>query len=300
MKKILLLICGIILSVSSSSTVFAQIDVENKILRKPFWENMTFDSPENYFKEITTNLAAGSTVFDLAFYIMAMVAYGVFVWHFYRFISKREIIPIHVTVRNKEGKLSPVKIGTYIAAHIFLFPFIIWVWFMVYSFFMFILAKDMPLGVILLVSISVIGSTRIASYYKEDLAKDIGKLLPFALLGIFLTSSAFFTNTGNFFSFDEIEKRFVEIPLFISRIVEFVIIVTAIEIILRLLFLIKRKIHPTVDEKLEEKIEEQIDEKIKVKVEQIEKEQEKLEEKIEESEHKLDEKLDKTKKNDKK
>lgn len=272
---------------------------ENPILRQPFWENWTFDTPENYLKEITTNLAAGSTVFDLALYVIAMFVYAVFVWHFYRFIARREIIPICSSCRTKDGKISSAKIGGYIAGHVLLFPLIIWVWFIVYSWFMFILAKDMPLGVILLVSISVIGATRLTSYYKEDLAKDVGKLLPFALLGIFLTSSAFFSETSNFFSLDEIEQRIVEIPLFISRIVEFVIIITAMEIILRVIFLVKRKIKPAVEEKLEEKIEEQIDAKIKVKVEEIEKEQEKLEEKIEKSEDNLEEKIDENiKKND--
>lgn len=284
----------IILFVSSIGIVFGQDENQNQVLRKNFWENMTFDNPENYLNEITTNLAVGSTIFDLAFYIIAMFIYAVFVWHFYRFIARREIIPICSSCRNKEGKISPSRIVGYVAGHIFLFPFIIWIWFIVYSWFMFILAKDMPLGVILLVSISVIGATRMTSYYKEDLAKDVGKLLPFALLGIFLTSSAFFSESANFFSFDEIEERIEEIPLFISRIVEFVIIITVMEVILRVIFLIKRKIRPAVDEKLEEKIEEQINEKIKVKVEQIEKEQEKLEEKIEKSEDKFEEKIEKS------
>ena len=288
------LLVVILFSIISYKTAFGSSHDENRVLREPFWENMTFDSPENYINEITTNLAAGSTIFDLALYIIGMFVYAVFVWHFYRFISRREIIPVSTNWRNKDGDLSAVKISAYIAGHVFLFPLIIWVWFIVYSWFMFILAKDMPMGVILLISISVIGATRITSYYKEDLAKDVGKLLPFALLGIFLTSSVFFSDTTNFFSIEDIEKRIIEIPLFVSRIVEFVILIVAMEIILRILFLIKRKIRPAVEEKLEEKIEEQIDEKIKVKVKEIEEEQDKLEEKIEKSEDILEEKIDET------
>ena len=294
-KYTIFLFSIILFSISITETAFASSHNENPILREPFWENMTFDSPKNYLNEITTNLAAGSTIFDLALYIIGMAAYAIFVWNFYRFIARREIIPICVSCRNKEGNISAAKVVGYVVGHVLLFPLIIWVWFIIYSFFMFILAKDMPLGVILLVSISVIGATRMTSYYKEDLAKDVGKLLPFALLGIFLTSSAFFSETSNFFSLDEIEKRFEEIPLFISRIVEFVIIVTAMEIILRVIFLIKRKIKPTVEDKLEEKIEEQIDEKIKVKVEEIEREQDKLEEKIEKREDEIEEKINETK-----
>jgi len=266
----------------------------NPVLRKNFLENMTFDTPESYLEKIITNLTSGSTTYDLVIYIFSMFIYAVFVWHFYRFIARREIIQICTSCRNKDGKISSSRIAAYVVGHVLLFPFIIWVWFIVYSWFMFILAKDMPMGVILLISISVIGATRITSYYKEDLAKDVGKLLPFALLGIFLTSSVFFSDTTNFFSIEDIEKRIIEIPLFVSRIVEFVILIVAMEIILRILFLIKRKIRPAVEEKLEEKIEEQIDEKIKVKVKEIEEEQDKLEEKIEKSEDMLEEKIDET------
>ena len=269
-----------------------------EVIQQPF-SNFTFtlESPEKYFEEITTNLAAGSTIYDLALYIFGMVVYAIFVWHFYRFIAKREILPVATGFRDESGNFSAKKISLYVAGHIFLFPFIIWIWFMVYSFFMFVLAKDMPLGVILLISISVIGATRITSYYREDLAKDVGKLLPFALLGVFLTSSAFFSETTNFFSLQDFENRIEEIPQFISRIVEFVTLVVAIEIILRISFLIKRKIRPAAEEKLEEQIEEQIDEKIKVKVQEIEKEQDKLEEKIEKSEDKLEEKIEKSEDN---
>lgn len=295
LKKIILIFILILYPLFVFQTTFGSNHDEQDWFQQLTNSNVTlsFESPERYFDEITTNLAAGSTIYDLALYIFGMVIYAVFVWHFYRFIAKRDIIPITVNPRNKDGTLTAKRIGMYIAAHILLFPFIIWVWFIVYSFFMFLLAKDMPVGVVLLISISVIGATRITSYYKEDLAKDVGKLLPFALLGVFLTSSAFYSETSNFFSLEEIGERIEETPRFISRIVEFVILVAAIEIMLRISFLIKRKIWPAAEQKLEEAIEEQIDEKIKVKVEQIEDEQDKLEEKIEKSEDKLEEKIEK-------
>ena len=254
--------------------------------------NLNFETPENYLAEVSENLAAGSTIYDLGAYIMGMVAYAVFVWHFYRFIARREIIPIDYDKYNIQGKISLLRVGAYIAAHIFLFPFIIFVWFFVYSMFMFILAKDMPIGVVLLIAISVISATRVTSYYKEDLAKDVGKLLPFALLGVFLTSSAFYTDSSNFFSLDELKEKFEEFPTFIAKVIEFVILVVIMEAILRVIFVIKRKLFPAAEEKLEEKIEEQINEKIKVHVDTIEKKQKNLEEKVEEKTDKLDKKLD--------
>lgn len=254
--------------------------------------SLTFDTPENYIAQVTENLAAGSTIYDLGLYIAGMVGYAIFVWHFYRYIARREIIPIDYDKYGTDGKISPVRIGAYIGAHIFLFPLIIYIWFFVYSMFMFVLAKDMPMGVVLLIAISVISATRVTSYYKEDLAKDVGKLLPFALMGVFLTSSAFYTDTTNFFSLDDFEDKLKEFPLFVSRIIEFVIIVVIIETLLRVLFLIKRKIKPAAEEKLEEQIEEQIDEKIKVHVEKIEEKQKDLEEKVEKETENIEKKVE--------
>ncbi|WP_148703185.1 MULTISPECIES: hypothetical protein [Nitrosopumilus] len=277
----------------STNYAFAQSVSQTEI--ENFYGNFTLslESPEDYVEQITKNLAAGSSVYDLALYMLSMAVYAVFVWHFYRFISRREIIPIDYDKYGTDGKLSVTRIAAYAAAHVFLFPLIIFVWFLVYSFFMFILAKDMPIDVVVLVSISIIGATRITSYYKEDLAKDVGKLLPFALLGIFLTSAAFYTDTSNFFSIEEIESKLSGLPILLSRIIEFVIIIVAIEVILRTLFLIKRKLIPTIEEKLEEQIEDQIDEKIKTHVEKIEKNQKNLEKKIEEETDSIEKKIEK-------
>lgn len=294
MKKFIILF--VVLTTLSPSVAFAQnpLNFFDDFFERDF--SITFDTPENYIAQVTENLAAGSTIYDLGLYIAGMVGYAIFVWNFYRFIARREIIPIDYDKYDTRGRLSPVRIGAYVGAHVLLFPLIIFVWFFVYSMFMFILAKDMPMGVVLLIAISVIGATRVTSYYKEDLAKDVGKLLPFALLAVFLTSSAFYTDSTNFFSLDDFEEKLKEFPFFISRIIEFVIIVVIIETLLRVLFLIKRKILPATEEKLEEQIEEQIDEKIKVHVDKIEKKQQDLEEKVEKETDDLEKKVEKEKK----
>jgi len=290
MWKIILVL--IILQGTSSTIAFGQ---ENNLVTEFFGDkfDLTWDTPENYFAEVSQNLAAGSTIYDLGIYIVGMATYAVFVWHFYRFIARREIISIDYDKYNAKGRISPLRIISYIVAHILFFPLIIFVWFFIYSMFMFILAKDMPMGAILLIAISVIGATRVTSYYKEDLAKDVGKLLPLALMGVFLTSSAFFADTSNFFSLEDFEKRFEEFPRFVGRVIEFIIIVVIIETILRTIFVIKRKIFPAAEEKLEEQIEEQIDEKIKVHVEKIEKKQKVLEEKIDKETGEIEKKLEK-------
>ncbi len=277
--------------IAAPSLAFAQGNFFDDFFERDF--SITFDTPENYIAQVTENLAAGSTIYDLSLYVAGMVGYAIFVWHFYRFIARREIIPIDYDKYDARGRLSPVRIGAYIGAYVFLFPLIIFIWFFIYSMFMFVLAKDMPMGVVLLIAISVIAATRVTSYYKEDLAKDVGKLLPFALMGVFLTSSAFYTDTSNFFSLDDFEHKLKEFPLFVSRVIEFVIIVLIIEIFLRSIFVVKRKIWPAAEEKLEEQIEDQIDEKIKVHVDKIEEKQKDIEEKIEKETDAIEEKIEK-------
>jgi len=299
MNKFNIVIIALVFSTIFINNSYGQIEnIETKLEWGDLLQNISskLESPESYITKVTTNLAAGTTIYDLSLYMIGMVVYAIFIWHFYRFISKREIIPIKFNRDESKTKKS-VKIATYAASHAFLFPLIISVWFLVYAFFMFILSKEMPTGVIFLIAITVIGATRITSYYKEDLAKDLGKLLPFALLGVFLTSSSLYADTSNFFSLEDLQKRLSELPLFLSKGIEFVIIISSIEVLLRSIFVIKRKFIPAAEEKLEEKIEAQIDEKIKIKVEKVEKKQEALEEQIEKESEKIEKEIeDKTEK----
>jgi len=131
-----------------SATIFINNSygqVEN-LETKLEWDNLLqnilskLESPESYITKITTNLTAGTTIYDLSMYMIGMVVYAIFIWHFYRFISKREIIPITFSRDESKTKKS-VKIATYAVSHVFLFPLIIFVWFLVYSFFMFFYPK---------------------------------------------------------------------------------------------------------------------------------------------------------------
>ena len=207
-----------------------------------------FESPEELINQISSDFFRGTTIWDLIIYTAAMVLYSFFVWKFYRFVSRREIIPINLERYSAEGKRSHLKIGAYIASYMLLFPFFLFLWFFVYSFFIYFLARDIPTGTVLLISITVIVAIRVTAYYQEDLARDLGKLLPFALLAIFLTSPVFFTDTGNYFSIDDLENRFFEIPLFTMEILKFIIYAIFVETFLRISFIIKRKISPPKEE----------------------------------------------------
>ncbi len=100
---------------------------------------------------------------------------------------------------------------------------------------MFFLAKDLPVLTIFLISVSFVIATRITSYYNEDLAKDMGKLVPFALLAIFLASPTFF-------SFDLVRERVSQLPSFAVEIAQFVVFAMTVEAVLRIIYLIVRRV----------------------------------------------------------
>ncbi len=227
--------------------VYAQNDTGTPSLKT--WANFPlFQSPQQFIQELTSDFFRGTSIWDLIAYTAGMVLYSFFVWKFYRFVSRREIIPINIEKYSSKGTRSSFKIGAYIASYVLLFPFFLFLWFFVYSFFIYFLARDIPTGTVLLISITVIVAIRVTAYYQEDLSRDLGKLLPFSLLAIYLTSPVFFSNTGNFFSLEDLQARFNEIPLFSMDIFKFILYAIFVEVFLRIVFVIKRRIKPAKEE----------------------------------------------------
>lgn len=250
---------------------------------------ITFDENTiTYFTDvenITSQFGIDMSFVDLLGYSVGMVIYGVFIWNFYRFLARREMIPLRLKKYETDGK-KITSILAYFVKYVIVFPLVVLVWFVVYSTFLFFMAPDLPVEHVFLIVISLVVTVRISAYYKEDLAKDFAKLIPFALLGIFLTSSIFFT-------IEDVAERTLGFLPFLGKILGFVTYAIIVEAILRILFLVKRKILPVAEEKLEEQIEKQIDEKIRVHVEKIEEKQEDLEKKIEKETDDIEKKIEK-------
>lgn len=238
----------------------------------------------SYVENITRSFAIEVSFSDLILYSLGMVVYGIFIWNFYRFIARREMIPVGLDKYQTDGK-KITSIIAYVVKYVLVFPLVVLVWFVVYSTFLFFMAPDLSIELVFLVVISLVVTVRISAYYKEDLAKDFAKLIPFALLGIFLTSNIFFTA-------DQVLERLDDFVPFLGKIVGFVIYAIIVEAFLRVLFVIKRKILPVAEEKLEESIEKQITEKIKVHVEKIEDKHESLEKKIEKETDEIEKKIE--------
>ncbi len=86
----------------------------------------------------------------------------------------------------------------YVAQYLFVFPLVAFFWFATFTVLLSFLAPDRPFSDILLVALAVVGTIRISAYLTEDLSRDLAKILPFAVLGIFIVNVSFFRTSESF------------------------------------------------------------------------------------------------------
>jgi len=130
-----------------------------------------------------------ATLRPLAIYVIGMSVYGVFIFKFYRFIGSKDIFNFDVT-RYEQARFRSVRVMlhtvTYFLKYLIVFPVIAFFWFTVLTVLLIFLARNQTLPTVLLISMAIVSSIRVTAYYHEDLYKDLAKILPFALLGIFV------------------------------------------------------------------------------------------------------------------
>jgi hypothetical protein len=240
--QVIILFSIIFISINSHEQAWAQ----NSTLEEDMLVGPLFDFLDN------------NSVLDFLLFIIGVAVYSLFVWYFYRFISKRDLLPKFFYPVFNEKNVSKIKIVGYSAAYLGVFPLIVFAWFIVLAFFVFLIGKEMPFEIALFVSLVIIGVVRILSYYREEASKEVAKMIPYAILSIFLTSLVVF-NDPNFLT----EKHFNLIPTHfignLEQIASAIIIITIFEFSFRAAFIIKRKILPKSDKKLEESIETEVE-----------------------------------------
>ncbi|MBN2014848.1 MAG: hypothetical protein JW778_06675 [Candidatus Altiarchaeota archaeon] len=132
----------------------------------------------------------------LSLFILGIVFYSIFIFRFYRLLARRDIFKLNL---HRYGKSQlpwlqkTLKVIFYVIEYVILFPVFAFFWFLVLAVFLSFLSKGQTAENILIVSMSVVASVRVTAYYKEDLSKDLAKLLPLALLGVFLVDTQYFS-----------------------------------------------------------------------------------------------------------
>jgi hypothetical protein len=77
--------------------------------------------------------------------------------------------------------------AVYYLKYIIIFPLYSFIWFLIFAFLLVLIAKSRPIQEIMFFGIVVVSVTRIAAYVNPNLAEDMAKLLPWALIILFLT-----------------------------------------------------------------------------------------------------------------
>ena len=161
--------------------------------------------------------------------VLIIVVYSVFIWKFHEFISKKNILGLNLKKYNKSAHpvlFEVIALGFYLLEYIIVLPFLIFFWFSIFALFLIFLTEGVSLQNLLIVSAVIVSAIRMASYYNEDLSKDLAKLLPFTLLAISLLDPSFF-------DIERIFNRFSELSNFFGEIIIYFIFIAILEIILR-------------------------------------------------------------------
>ncbi len=178
---------------------------------------------------------AQAVIEPLFLFVAGIIVYAIFIFKFYRFIASRDIFKLNLQKYSESffGFLEKLLSGIfYIIEYLIVFPFITFFWFGILAFVMMALSKA-EVGVTLMISMALVAAIRISAYYNEDLSKDLAKMLPFALLGVFLVDISYF-------SYDNFISRVISIPSLWKQLVYYLAFVILLEFLLRIIYSIAR------------------------------------------------------------
>jgi len=187
---------------------------------------------------ITNNPTYGGVI-SAAILALVIIVYSVFVFYFYKFLAKKNIIELNLSKYNTYSMgplLKIIPIFLYVIEYIIILPIITFFWFAVLSFLVFILADRLTLDLVFLISASLIASVRVTSYISENLSQDLAKMLPFTLLGIALTNP-------NFLEMGNSLIRLSEITSFLTPVLYYLGFIIAIEFTMRVIDLVRNVSH---------------------------------------------------------
>ncbi|MFH1235217.1 MAG: hypothetical protein V1493_06405 [Candidatus Diapherotrites archaeon] len=166
---------------------------------------------------------------------VSISVYAVMVYVFYRFLAKKNIFQLGLSKYKRAdhgfvNKIFNTILGT--IQYSIVFPLVVFLWFAGFSLMLLLLAKNIGIEQILLVSVAFVSSIRITAYFTENLSQDLAKLIPFALLGVAIVDPAFF-------SLELFAERARVIPGFLVQIATYCIFLILLEWTLRILLFIK-------------------------------------------------------------
>jgi hypothetical protein len=179
-------------------------------------------------------------VIPLLVYAALIAIYGIFVWAYYKSLSKRDLFRLNI---NEKMHFLRVKIF-YFLKYIIVFPVLTFLWFGGMAMILFFLSKSQTTQNILLISMGLVAATRVTAYVREELSADIAKIMPLAVIGIFVVDPSFFSLTASI-------ARFSEAANLAPLLVKYLVFVMLMEFVLRVALAIKRNFWPNAHVKMQ-------------------------------------------------
>ncbi len=191
----------------------------------------------------------------LILHVIGMAIYAVFVFELYHFISRKNIFELDLSeyASGKEKWENAMKVVRHFVKYLVIFPILPIIWFVVFTVLLAIMSGGRTVESLLVVSMAVVSTIRIGAYYDERLAEDLAKMLPLALLGIFLVDGV------QALSLQSILDVVEAVALEWRTIMYYWVFTVALELVLRIASSLKRgdiETEPGENEKAEEELED--------------------------------------------
>ncbi len=178
----------------------------------------------------------------LAIFILGIFLYAWFVFKFYKFLARRDLLKWNLKDYGKgfTGQFKTFMMNFfYVTEVMLLVPIFILFWSAIISIFIIAMSKNNSPEIIFLISVAIVGAIRIAAYYSEELSQEIAKLIPLNLLAIFLLDVSYI-------SLDKIVTSAKNMFLSWESLFYYLVFVIILEAILRFLFFAYHKIKYSV------------------------------------------------------
>ena len=159
-------------------------------------------------------------------------------WYiYYKQLARRDLFEIP-KLNLKSKFVNVLDRIIYFLKYLFIFPVYSFIWFLIFSFLLFLLSKSRPMEDILFLGIIVVSATRIGAYVSEKLAEDMAKLLPLTLIAIFLIDPKAVTLQTVTSSFPSLLQQ-------IPRAAKYLLFIIVLEWLLRIGYWVIASIRPS-------------------------------------------------------
>ncbi|MEM3074754.1 MAG: hypothetical protein QW727_02320 [Candidatus Pacearchaeota archaeon] len=169
----------------------------------------------------------------LGTFIVFVTIYSIFIWKFYKFFARRDLLELNLSQYNKYEHDFTRKffaILLFILEYIIILPIVTFFWFFVVTLILFLLAPGQNISNILLISAVLVGVVRITSYYSENLSEDLAKLFPLTILVVAIS-------TPGFFNLENILSKLSSITSLFTNILLYLLVIMILEFLLRIFYL---------------------------------------------------------------